>query len=1630
MEKRFLKTVVALILIMTLTMSNFVFLGTSFVSYALDSLNQDDLTNNKNIKYNAYFKDSNGDKIDVKDAKISGEDIKLYLGVSVQNEGYFNGNIEILNSNFKLKDQELSEGINKIEENKISLNQIRAGETVEIELNVEALQGDIIDSSLLNMESEIKLTGTYTDSKAKKIKIESIKSVKLILNDPYEDGQGANLKAEVITNKIYNINGENKRLVQIKVNSKIDNNKYPVKQTQLELSVPEETENVKVISLGTNATNGKGSEDFTEENWQYLKDENKIKILIENKEEDGKITWNKNAEDKLVVTYILPEKTSIENKQILVKNEIELYNINNSIKSAEGKISIGSEKDGTLELNISNTENKIYKGKIYAKQQREYTTKVNVNINYPELADKIELDEKQATYVTDNTELTANVQYIATYINKQKMEETLGHDGIIEIFDLNGNILAKVKSTADANKDGKIEIKYNTGVKGIIIKTSKPENTGILELEHKKVIAGENYTTEELSQVKELKEDVNLINNQATYTNKIALNETTTKAKLNVNKNSISTINENKGLELKATLLTNNEKYDLYKNPTIKIELPSQVESVKVNSVNLLYENELKIKNVQVNENSGIKVIEIALDGEQTKYLDSEISEGATIIANIDLTLNKKVASSSEKIKMAVENQKAISYENNSIEKTIEIIAPTGMVVANTMENSNLKSVGENNTETKLIGVGKEAKQEEVKIDVINNNDAEVTNVKVLGKFPTKNKENTIDAQVINEIKTQGIDTSKVKIYYSEKEDATAELTTENQWKDSITDNKQIKSYLITVNNMQQGEGLTASYGIQIPEGLKYNEKAYQTYEVNYNDTLTGKNENVKSTKLGVTTGKGPELTTTMTATVGGEIVENNAEVLGGEKIKYTVKVENTGSEDVANAILHLNIPEGTDYLKVRTCNGCAEAKGEHTHTDKLTSIEDKKINLIKAGESIEETYEVVVKSTNANNTNISNIATVQYGEVSAKSNQINLTALKGDLSIELYPSGNPGSSEVEIREGYGTSAILRLTNTSSEDKQNLKIELSNDSVLKIEDIYCVNKDNISVKDNVITIKTLKSNETENISIGIIVRSSVNTSKTTLKTKITSGNDVYRAPDLTINIKKLELQITQTSDNADKYVKEGDNIIYTIKMKNASQVNMYGVGFIDEIPNQLTVLSIEKDGKVIDQLDQNKLLKIDNYIAKTGLDLKAGEETTYKITTVVETGAQTSTTQKISNIAKLSYGELSIESEPIVHYMEGNAKDNNGSNSSNDNNANDNNNNSENNNNSSNVNNPNKENTYSISGTAWFDKDENGEKGSDEELLKDITVRLVDLENNTVKNSAGEEITTKTNDEGFYSLDNVPAGKYIVVFEYDTSKYMPTSYKVEGISDSKNSKVVLNTLNVDGKETTVANTDTLIVADESISNINIGLKEIKTFELKLDKNISKVVVQNSKETKTYDFNNTSMTKIELPSKYMKNTNMIIEYEIKVTNIGEAEGYVKSIVDYLPSGLKFNSELNKDWYQLNSNAYNTSLANEKILPGESKTVKIVLTKNVTSENSEIVNNVAEIAESYSPSGIESKNSKANNKVQGESDMSNADIIIGIATGEIVVNVALISILSIIVIISGAYIINKKFIKFRI
>ena len=114
---------------------------------------------------------------------------------------------------------------------------------------------------------------------------------------------------------------------------------------------------------------------------------------------------------------------------------------------------------------------------------------------------------------------------------------------------------------------------------------------------------------------------------------------------------------------------------------------------------------------------------------------------------------------------------------------------------------------------------------------------------------------------------------------------------------------------------------------------------------------------------------------------------------------------------------------------------------------------------------------------------------------------------------------------------------------------------------------------------------------------------------------------------------------------------------------------------------------------------------------------------------------------------------------------------------------------------------------------------------------------------------------------------------------------------------------------------------------------------------------------------------------------------------------------------MPSDLKFSSELNKDWYQTGTDLYNTSLANEKITAGQSKSVKLTLTKAMTENNTGLINNTAEIAESYNELGIADSKSTPGNRVNGESDYGSADAILSLKTGgEVYIAITIIAIIA--------------------
>ena len=131
--------------------------------------------------------------------------------------------------------------------------------------------------------------------------------------------------------------------------------------------------------------------------------------------------------------------------------------------------------------------------------------------------------------------------------------------------------------------------------------------------------------------------------------------------------------------------------------------------------------------------------------------------------------------------------------------------------------------------------------------------------------------------------------------------------------------------------------------------------------------------------------------------------------------------------------------------------------------------------------------------------------------------------------------------------------------------------------------------------------------------------------------------------------------------------------------------------------------------------------------------------------------------------------------------------------------------------------------------------------------------------------------------------------------------------------------------------------------------------------------------------------------------------------MKVTNKGDVAGYAKKIIDYLPEGMTFNSSLeaNSSWYTgADGNIYSTALADTELAPGQTATVKLVLTKQMTEENVGIVNNLAEIYDDYNIYGISDTNSTPANRAQGENDLGAADAVISVKTGEVFIHISVI------------------------
>ncbi len=1572
MKNKIFKIITVIILLAVLTMTNFIYMGKELVSYAASNIN----TNNQNVEF---------------DAKIKDGDI-LTLSINVKKEGYFNGEIALEDSNFTFVTDQSNEYINKIESNKITLNQINAGTNAQIDLKINLINEEVFNVNLLNTISKLKITGIYRDSTQKDINIKATREVKLEYteNNTYENVENT---INVITNKVIQVSGEDKRVVQLEMNLGLKDNNYPMKEINSTITIPTPENSIpKIVEKVNYNTMKEFTYNYDGKNTVDLK-------FINNPDQENKISWKKQGNEKAIITLIYDKNVTLENVEIPYEEKVTLYNEKELVASNK-LILDNQEKEEIVNIYTNSTENFIYKGKLNEGIDRQYESKTKIAINLANAEQYIDIKEGETQYLANGQEISSNTIFNTTTINKDTFNKIFGENGQIVISNENGEILSTIDANTQADENNNIIVDY-TGkeIKALQIKTTTPIAEGDIEIIHTKTIRSQDKKIVQLATqlITKTSYEYGVDVSKQTSEN-IQLKDTKTEATLSVNKETLSTVVENT-VEIKAILKGNHEQYSLYKNPTITFELPEDVEKVNINNINLIYENELKIKNYEVNN----KMVTVYLEGEQTQYKNTSI-EGAVIVINANIVVNRKASTKESNIIMTIDNEGAQITDS----KNIKIVAPKDVTTINNITELNVETLGQEETKEVILERGKKEKQLEANIEVINNNENAIKNVKIMGTFPTKNTKNNIDTKIIEGINLDQIDGEKV--YYTEKEEATEDIQDEsNGWTETISNDANVKKYLIEVPSMNSQESVKGTYKLEIPALLEYNQLAEEGYTTKFTNTLTNIESETDATTIKLETGVGPILEAKLMPIVGTSQLDNNGTVKNGEVIKYKVEVSNTGSEEITNVAVRGEVPEGTT-LVVPQDN--YEYTGASYYKELSDKIFETKIDKIAVGEVISKEYEVRVNTDVQAGTTLTNIAEIQYGDVIKKSNQMQLLTEEGkirvsvkrvtDRAVDLYETSgvkyfaiienisDSKQDNVQIRTNlpnvFSVESLELMTGMTAEEVSDDEIhrvdDAKSEATREIEENELLNNETNSIKSeeieykDIVNIGSIEAGEAKVLNYNLTINKLQDT-KTSTQFSVTAINDnkEYKSNSIADKINKINISLNMKSSTQGQYVKSGDTLEYTITAKNNESNKVEGLYIKDSIPETLTINKVTVNGKEIEHLKDINDIDID-------CSMDQGEETVINIETLVDYSDSRTNAEPITNIAYAEvFGEKVATTSEITHIIEAEEQEDEG-------------NIEESGNGNGDVANGNR----IITGTAWFDENANGQKDDEEKPLNNVKVHLLNTQtNNLVKDKNGNTLEATTNDNGLYLLDNIENGKYIVIFDYNKTLYTLTKYKAENVEESKNSNAITSELLIENEKKAVASTDILEVDNNNISNINIGLIELKDFSFRLDKFVNRILIQNSSGTTVKEYTNATVAKAELDSKKINGTTVIIEYEIKVTNIGELDGYVRKIVDYMPKDLKFSSELNKDWYQTGNDLYNASLVNERIASGESRSVKLTLTKAMTENNTGLINNTAEIAESYNELGIADSRSTSGNKAPGEEDYGSADTILSLKTG---------------------------------
>ena len=94
MKKKLEKVILIILIIQTMILGNFIFIGKNIVEAISEETVSSTTTNCKNVELSAYFK-TEEEKYTIQKDLYLGQTEKLYIKVEVKKEGYFEGSLSI-----------------------------------------------------------------------------------------------------------------------------------------------------------------------------------------------------------------------------------------------------------------------------------------------------------------------------------------------------------------------------------------------------------------------------------------------------------------------------------------------------------------------------------------------------------------------------------------------------------------------------------------------------------------------------------------------------------------------------------------------------------------------------------------------------------------------------------------------------------------------------------------------------------------------------------------------------------------------------------------------------------------------------------------------------------------------------------------------------------------------------------------------------------------------------------------------------------------------------------------------------------------------------------------------------------------------------------------------------------------------------------------------------------------------------------------------------------------------------------------------------------------------------------------------------------------------------------------------